>query len=84
MRAKDAMLQPMMTDEQKREPLRQLLAEIDAFCARNGMSPTRFGQLALNDGHFVKRLRKGKDVQVTRWYAARRFMEGYKPSVAHG
>lgn len=36
-----------------------LLAEIDAFLARHGMAETRFGRDAMNDAHFVSRLRKG-------------------------
>ena len=38
----------------------QLLAEIEAFMERTGMSPTAFGRRALNDGNFIPRLEQGR------------------------
>lgn len=40
----------------------ELLAEIDAFCARTAMKHTIFGIRVMNDGKFVLRLRQGTDV----------------------
>lgn len=39
-----------------------LLADIEAFLTRAAMSPTRLGQEALGDKHFVKQLRNGRRV----------------------
>lgn len=69
------MLQPIDEDA---APLRRLLDDIEEFCVRKGMSPTKFGRLALGDPHFVSRLRDGRDILVKRGEAARRFMRTYK------
>lgn len=67
-------------DEDK-EPLRKLLADIEEFCERKGMSHTQFGKLSpAKDGHFVRRLRDGKDILVTSEAAVRRFMRTHKGS----
>lgn len=55
-----------------------LLQEIDAFRARTGMAETRFGRLALNDGHFLRRLRGGGNVTVRTLDRVRAFMAGYE------
>ena len=39
-----------------------LLAEIEAFLARTGATPTKLGVAAVNDGHLVAKLRKGSSV----------------------
>lgn len=40
-----------------------ILAQIDAFCARHGMAESRFGRAALSDPSFVYRLRRGGDIK---------------------
>lgn len=39
-----------------------LLAEIESFLTERGMSAKAFGQLAVNDGKFVARLRSGENM----------------------
>lgn len=51
-----------------------LLAEIDRFLAFTGMRPTTFGLKALNDPHFIKRLRGGGDVKTATATKVREFM----------
>lgn len=51
-----------------------LLREIEAFCQRTGMAPTRFGREALNDGHFVRRLREGGNITLRTVERVRAFM----------
>jgi phosphopantothenoylcysteine decarboxylase/phosphopantothenate--cysteine ligase len=41
-----------------------LLAEIEAFLARTGATPTKLGLAAVNDGHLVANLRKGHSVTL--------------------
>jgi len=41
-----------------------LLAEIEMFLGRSGMSATKFGVAAVNDGHLVANLRKGTSVTL--------------------
>jgi phosphopantothenoylcysteine decarboxylase/phosphopantothenate--cysteine ligase len=43
---------------------KSLLAEIEAFLARTGASPTKFGLAAVNDGHLVANLRKGHSITL--------------------
>jgi len=51
-----------------------LLCEIDTYRQRAGMAATRFGRLALNDGHFVRRLREGGNVTLRTVERVRAFM----------
>ena len=41
-----------------------LLAEIEAFLAKTGATPTKLGLAAVNDGHLVANLRKGHTVTL--------------------
>jgi phosphopantothenoylcysteine decarboxylase/phosphopantothenate--cysteine ligase len=41
-----------------------LLADIEMFLARSGMSATKLGLVAVNDGHLVANLRKGASVTL--------------------
>ena len=41
-----------------------LLTEIEAFLAETGMTATKFGLAAVNDGHLVAKLRKGNSVTL--------------------
>jgi phosphopantothenoylcysteine decarboxylase/phosphopantothenate--cysteine ligase len=41
-----------------------LLAEIEAFLARTGITPTKLGVVAVKDGHLVANLRKGHSVTL--------------------
>lgn len=43
---------------------KHLLAEIEAFLARTGATPTNFGLAAVNDGHLVANLRKGHSITL--------------------
>jgi phosphopantothenoylcysteine decarboxylase / phosphopantothenate---cysteine ligase len=43
---------------------RALLAEIEAFLAETGLTATKFGLAAVNDGHLVANLRKGNSVTL--------------------
>ena len=43
---------------------RDLLTEIEAFLAEFGVSPTKFGLAAVNDGHLIKNLRSGASVTL--------------------
>src|SRR2546423_15608199 len=41
-----------------------LLTEIEGFLAESGVSPTKFGLAAVNDGHLIKNLRGGASVTL--------------------
>src|SRR2546421_3305014 len=41
-----------------------LLTEIEGFLAEFGVSPTKFGLAAVNDGHLIKNLRGGTSVTL--------------------
>jgi phosphopantothenoylcysteine decarboxylase/phosphopantothenate--cysteine ligase len=43
---------------------RELLGEIEGFLAQFGLTPSKFGVAAVNDGHLVAKLRKGNSVTL--------------------
>ena len=43
---------------------RDLLTDIEAFLAESGVSATKFGLAAVNDGHLIKNLRSGASVTL--------------------
>ena len=45
--------------------VKELLTEIEAYCARSQMTPTAFGKHAMNDGNFVHRLKDGRIPGIT-------------------
>ena len=49
--------------------------EIDAYRQRVGMTETRFGRAALNDGHFLRRLREGGNITLRTVERVRAFMD---------
>lgn len=55
-----------------------LLPEIEAFIEANDIAPTRFGDLALGDRHFVRQLRDGRRVWPETEQKVRRFMASYE------
>lgn len=56
-----------------------LLAAVESFLARTGMTPTALGRLAVNDGNFIARLRHGRG-PTTRTYArVEAFMASHAP-----
>ena len=63
---------------------RDLLSDIEAFLVEFGVSPTKFGLAAINDGHLVKNLRGGASVTLRTADKVRAYMaEQRRPSVAH-
>lgn len=55
-----------------------LLAAIEAFCARHGMSATAFGLKAAKDGHLVRRLKDAKSMTLKRIDRVEKFMADYE------
>ena len=55
--------------------IRKLLAEIRAYRARTGMTPTRFGIEAVNDGHLLARLQAGREPRRAKIERVRAFMK---------
>lgn len=55
----------------------ELLDQIDAFVARNGMSPTAFGRLAVGDPSLVGDLRSGRMPNLRTVGRLTEFMENY-------
>jgi phosphopantothenoylcysteine decarboxylase/phosphopantothenate--cysteine ligase len=62
---------------------RNLLAEIEAFLAATGVTATKFGIAAVNDGHLVANLRKGSSVTLKTADRVRSYMIAHpRPSPA--
>ncbi|MCK1520201.1 hypothetical protein [Bradyrhizobium sp. 17] len=55
--------------------IRSLMAEIDAFRSRTGMSATAFGTLSLNDPKFVSDLNKGRTPSLSTLDKVKAFMQ---------
>ena len=53
---------------------RALLTEIEGFLAEYGVTPTKFGLAAVNDGHLIKNLRSGTSVTLKTVDKVRAFM----------
>ncbi len=59
----------------------ELLIEIETFLAqRGGMAETTFGRLAVNDGKFVRRLRKGSNMTLATIERTRQFIQQQRNS----
>lgn len=54
-----------------------LLSEIEAFTQRHSMSEWAFGEAVLNDRHFVRQLREGRDIRFSTFGKVQAFMETY-------
>jgi hypothetical protein len=62
-----------------------ILAEIDAYCAERGMSPTAFGLAVRNDPGLVHNLRSGKSsITIDTVDKIRAFISGERPAVRGG
>lgn len=62
----------------------QTLADaIDAFIERHQMSPITFGRKAMNDPHFVRDVKAGRDLKLSTVEKVRSFMADYVPEPAH-
>ncbi len=58
----------------------EFLNEIDAFRQQHGLSEWQFGEMALNDRHFIRQLRTGRDMRLSTFGKVRAFMESYQPA----
>lgn len=53
----------------------ELIADIEAYCARAGITQTDFGRYALNNGNFVTRLKKGQSPTLRTIDRVRRYID---------
>jgi phosphopantothenoylcysteine decarboxylase / phosphopantothenate---cysteine ligase len=64
---------------------KELLAQIGAFLAETGLTPSKFGVAAVNDGHLVANLRKGHSVTLRTADKVRAYMaqerKNWRPGV---
>lgn len=60
----------------------QLRADITAFLARTGMTPTEFGINALNNPAFWTKLKRGEDIRASTIDKVRRYMQEYDRPLA--
>lgn len=62
----------------------ELLAKIEEFLERTGMSPTRFGLEAMSEGGLVKSIREGRSVTLRKGRQILAFMTDYERQVELG
>lgn len=66
------------------DPIAELIAEIDTFLERTGMSPTAFGRAILGDPSFIPDIKRaGRCPSIRTTQKVRHFMEASTES-AHG
>jgi hypothetical protein len=58
-------------------PTETLLAEVDRFLERTGMSPTAFGKNAVRDPNLVRCLRAGRESRFPRVQRIRAFIASH-------
>jgi len=61
----------------------ELIQQVEDFCAQQCVTESAFGELALNDRHFVRQLRAGRDVRMSTVLKVRRFMETFRADADH-
>lgn len=61
------------------DPIKQLVAEIEAFLAATGMSPTRFGIEVDGDRMLMTRLRRGRPVTMKKAARVMNYIRANKP-----
>ncbi len=59
-------------------PTDNLLADVERFLKRTGLSATRFGVLAMGDTKFVRTLRAGRQPRESTEDAVRDWMNQYR------
>jgi phosphopantothenoylcysteine decarboxylase / phosphopantothenate---cysteine ligase len=59
---------------------RELLGEIEGFLAQFGLTPSKFGVAAVNDGHLVAKLRRGNSVTLKTADRVRAYMASRRSS----
>lgn len=59
-----------------------LLSDIDAYIAARGITESTFGRMAVNDGKFVSRIRRGGNVTYATGRRVRGFIEANPPKPA--
>lgn len=57
----------------------ELLHSIRDFCARTGMSPSRFGREAVADARLVHDMRKGRQLRPATARRVREYMRAEEP-----
>jgi phosphopantothenoylcysteine decarboxylase/phosphopantothenate--cysteine ligase len=63
---------------------KELLGEIEGFLAQFGVTPSKFGVAAVNDGHLVAKLRKGGSVTLKTADRVRAYMASQRNAVPAG
>lgn len=56
----------------------ELLASIDAFVARHGMAPTRFGREATGEPQLIDSIKGGRSPSLKVWRKIAEFMAAYE------
>ncbi len=68
--------------EQMHPMIKKLLDEIAEFRAKTGLTATRFGQLAVGDGNFIRAIGQGRTPSLSTIDKVRHFMRTYKRRAA--
>jgi hypothetical protein len=58
----------------------ELLTSIEKFRTEHGLSEWQFGEMVLNDRHFIRQLRVGRDLRMSTVERVKSFMASYTPT----
>lgn len=64
-----------MTQQDAREQTQMLVWSIESFCDKYGIASSTFGRLAVNDGKFVSRIKKGSWIEPSTAERVHAFMQ---------
>lgn len=62
--------------------VKELINECEEFRTKVGLTATRFGQLAVGDGNFIRAMRMGRTPSLGTIDKVRQFMKSYKRRAA--
>jgi hypothetical protein len=62
--------------------VKALIEDIEEFKTRMGMTATRFGQLSVGDGNFIRAIKTGRTPSLGTIDKVRQFMKSYKRRAA--
>ena len=54
-----------------------LITQIEAFSTKHGLSEWQFGELVMNDRHFIRQLRTGRDLRMSTVERVKTFLDTY-------
>lgn len=75
---------PFVAAKDLHPKVKKLLSDIEAYLKLTGLDRTAFGRRAARDGHFMRRLEKGRIPRITKFDRVYKYMERTTKAVPNG